>query len=92
MTGLNGNMKNALMFIRNKTDLRKRTRIHTVNDELKNICRIEHACQRCFVNFITNRISFLIAYPFLPEKPSLKCDIMNMGVLRKIDRVELRFL
>ncbi|MEP2170233.1 MAG: IS982 family transposase, partial [Polaribacter sp.] len=48
----------------------------SVNDVLKNTCQIEHSRHRSFDNFITNMISGLIAYSFLPKKPSIK--IPNM--------------
>jgi hypothetical protein len=35
-------MKNALMLIHDKIILRKRAIIETINDQLKNICQIEH--------------------------------------------------
>lgn len=34
--------------------LKKRAVIETLNDELKNICQIEHARHRSFANFIIN--------------------------------------
>jgi hypothetical protein len=42
------------------------------NDELKNICQIEHSRHRSFKNFVTNLIAGLIAYCFLPKKPAIK--------------------
>lgn len=71
-THIRNNMKNSLMTINDKILLRKRSLIETVNDELKNICQVEHSRHRSFENFITNMISGLIAYSFLPKKPSLK--------------------
>ncbi len=71
-THIRNNMKNSLMSINDKILLRKRSLIETVNDELKNICQVEHSRHRSFENFITNMISGLIAYSFLPKKPSLK--------------------
>jgi len=41
------------------------------NDFLKNICQIEHLRHRSIANFIVNIISGLVAYFFLPKKPSL---------------------
>ena len=60
------------MTIADKVLLRKRSIIETVNDELKNICQIEHSRHRSFGNFLTNLISGLIAYSFLAKKPSIK--------------------
>jgi hypothetical protein len=71
ITKLRKNMKNALMHTSDKIMLRKRALIETVNDELKNICQIEHTRHRSLENFLTNLISGLIAYSFLPKKPSI---------------------
>ncbi len=70
-------MKNALMHIHDKVLLKRRALIETVNDELKNICQIEHTKHRSFENFLSNLIAGLIAYLFLPEKPSLNIDIIK---------------
>jgi len=75
ITGLKRNMKNCLMSINDKILLRKRSIIETINDELKNICQIEHSRHRSFGNFLTNLISGLLAYSFLPKKPSIKYDV-----------------
>ena len=63
--------KKALDFM-DKVILRKRAIIETVNDVLKNTCQIEHSRHRSFDNFIANMISGLIAYSFLPKKPSIE--------------------
>lgn len=54
-----------------KIMLRKRSVIETVNDELKNICLLEHTRHRSFINFIVNMIAGLNAYDFLPKKSSI---------------------
>ncbi len=72
ITNIRNNMKNCLMTMSDKILLRKRSVIETVNDELKNICQIEHFRHRSFNNFLTNIISGLIAYSFLPKKPAIK--------------------
>lgn len=77
ITSIKNNMKNCLMTMSDKILLRKRSIIETVNDELKNICQIEHSRHRSFVNFLTNLISGLIAYSFLPKKPSIKFQTAN---------------
>ena len=64
-------MKNALMLMHDKIMLRKRALIETVNDELKNICQIEHTRHRSFDNFIINMLSALEAYSFFEKKPSI---------------------
>ncbi len=71
ITNIRNNMKNSLMTMNDKIMLRKRSVIETVNDELKNICQVEHSRHRCFANFIINIVAGLIAYSFLPKKPSI---------------------
>jgi len=53
---------------------RKRAIIESVNDLLKNSCQIEHSRHRSFENFIGNMLSAMVAYSFLPKKPSIKID------------------
>ena len=77
ITKIRKNMKNSLMHIHDKILLKKRALIESVNDELKNICQIEHTRHRSIENFLANLISGLIAYSFLPKKPSLNIDIIN---------------
>jgi hypothetical protein len=77
VTKLRKNMKNSLMHTHDKIILRKRSLIESVNDELKNICQIEHTRHRSVNNFLANLISGLIAYHFLPKKPALNLDIVN---------------
>ena len=67
------NTKNAkLMQFCDRILLRKRAVIESVNDFLKNICQIEHSRHRSCCNFITNLVSGLVAYSFLPKKPSIQ--------------------
>jgi hypothetical protein len=77
VTGIRNNMKNQLMSMFDKIMLRKRSIIETINDELKNICQIEHSRHRSFTNFLSNLISGLLAYSFLPKKPSIKYETME---------------
>ncbi|MEQ8520988.1 MAG: IS982 family transposase [Vicingaceae bacterium] len=81
ITSIRNNMKNVLMELKDKTLLRKRSVIETVNDELKNICQIEHSRHRSFENFITNLISGLIAYSFFPKKPAIKYEPVETNQL-----------
>ena len=67
VTSIRNNMKNSLMTMSEKLYLRKHSVIETVNDELKNICQVEHSRHRSFGNFLTNLISAIIAYHFLPK-------------------------
>lgn len=74
ITHIRNNMKNVLMEMKDKILLRKRSIIETINDELKNICSIEHSRHRSFENFIANLISGIIAYCFFPKKPAIKYE------------------
>ena len=69
------------MHIHDKILLKKRAIIETVNDELKNICQVEHSRHRSFENFLTNLLSGLIAYSFFPKKPSLNLDIIDKNAI-----------
>lgn len=73
---LRNNMKGE-MPLKDRIMLRKRAIIESVNDELKNICQIEHTRHRSFTNFLTNLIAGLLAYSFLPKKPSIRVDIIE---------------
>ena len=74
VTGIKRNMKGGLMSLEDRIYLRKRSLIESVNDELKNICQIEHSRHRSFHNFIGNVLSGLTAYSFFPKKPSLRYE------------------
>lgn len=81
VTGIRNNMKNCLMSMNDKIMLRKRSVIETVNDELKNICQVEHSRHRSFVNFIVNLIAGLAAYSFFPKKPSIRYETVKTNQL-----------
>lgn len=81
ITHIKNNMKNSLMTISDKILLRKRSIIETVNDELKNICQIEHSRHRSFTNFLSNIVAGLIAYSFLPKKPTIKYQTIKTNQL-----------
>jgi hypothetical protein len=51
--------------------LRKRALSETVNDQLKNICQIEHTRHRSVANFVVNPLAGLVAYTYQEKKPSL---------------------
>lgn len=74
VTGVKKNMKNFLMSMRDKILLRKRSVIETINDQLKNICQIEHSRHRSNVNFLVNLIAGIAAYCLFEKKPSIKFD------------------
>lgn len=66
------NMKEQNLSDTDKILLRKRSLIESVNDELKNICSIEHTRHRSLQGFLNNMVTAICAYQFLPKKPSLK--------------------
>ena len=55
--------------------------IETVNDELKNICQIDHTRHRSVNNFAANLLAGTIAYNLMPKKPSLNTDIIDKSRL-----------
>lgn len=67
--------KNKFIDFSDKLLLRKRAIIESVNDFLKNICQIEHSKHRFIDNFFVNLLSALVAYSFIPKKPSLKMSV-----------------
>jgi hypothetical protein len=67
-------MKNRLMSFYDRIMLRKRSVIETINDELKNICEVEHTRHRSMHNFVMNLISALAAYCFFEKKPAIGFD------------------
>ena len=74
VTSIRKNMKNKLMDLQEKLLLRKRSLIETVNDQLKNICQVEHTRHRSPANFLAHLIAGLTAYTKQTKKPSLRCD------------------
>ena len=60
------------MTMSDKIYLRKRSIIETINDQLKNICQVEHSRHRSVFNAFLNIIAALAAYSFQPKKPWLK--------------------
>ena len=82
ITSIRNNMKNSLMDMCDKINLRKRSVIETVNDELKNMCQVEHSRHRSIGNFFTNLIGGLIAYSFFPKKPSIVYNTINTSQLQ----------
>jgi hypothetical protein len=81
ITKLRKNMKNSLMHMSDKILLRKRALVETVCDELKNICQIEHTRHRSQEGFIINLLSGMIAYSYLPKKPSLNLEIIDRALV-----------
>jgi len=77
ITQVKRNMKKQALSNEEKLLLRKRSVIETVNDELKNICQIEHTRHRSISGFLLNIMGAIAAYSFFPKKPSIKRDIQE---------------
>jgi hypothetical protein len=65
-------MKNRLMPLLDRILLRERSVVETINDELKNICDIEHSRYKAVPNFIINLIAALGHTVFSTGNPPLK--------------------
>ena len=74
-------MKGHIMELQDKILLRKRAIIETINDELKNLCQIEHSRHRSINNFVINILGALAAYSFFPKKPSLNIQKVKSNQL-----------
>lgn len=81
ITKIKRKMKNRLMPLIDKLLLRKRALIETINDQLKNICQIEHSRHRSVKNFLVNTLGALIAYTFKEKKPSLNIRVKELEKL-----------
>ena len=81
ITKIKKNMKNKLMPILDKILLRKRAVSETVNDQLKNICQIEHTRHHSVANFAVNLQAALVAYTYQDKKPSLNLHPDDLATL-----------
>lgn len=88
ITAVRRNMKTKALSNEEKLLLRKRSVIETVNDELKNICQVEHTRHRSISGFLLNIMSAIAAYSFFPKKPSIKRDIeeTNPKLLKQLNQ------
>jgi hypothetical protein len=75
------NMKNRLVKLMDKILLRKRAVIESVNDQLKNLCQIEHSRHRSVYNFLVNLLAGLVAYTYQEKKPALDLDPKDLSAL-----------
>lgn len=75
------NMKNRLVKLIDKILLRKRALIESVNDQLKNICQIEHSRHRSVFNFLVNLLAGLVAYTYHEKKPTLDLRVKGLSAL-----------
>jgi hypothetical protein len=68
------NRRHRLLQLADKRLLRQRAIIETLDEQLQNICQIEHTCHRRPVTFLVNLVCGLIASCHSPKKPSLDLD------------------
>lgn len=71
ITPVRKKMKQLVITPFEKYILKHRSLIETVNDELKNLCQIEHTRHRSINNFLVNLMAGLIAYCLSPSKPKI---------------------
>jgi hypothetical protein len=64
------NRNNRLIPLLERILLRKRAIIVLVNDQLKNICQIQHTRHRSVWNCLVNLLRGLAAFTYHPVKPS----------------------
>ena len=81
ITKLRKNMRHRLLALSDKLLLRKRARIETIVDQLKNVCQIEHSRHRSPFNFLVHLMAGLIAYCRQPKKPSLDLNLPALLVV-----------
>jgi DDE family transposase len=74
ITKVRKNMRERLLAYQDKLLLRKRALIESINDQLKNICQIEHSRHRSPYNFVAHLLAGLAAYCHQPKKPSLHLE------------------
>jgi hypothetical protein len=75
VTQVRRNMKSVALSNEERVLLRKRSVIETVNDELKNLCQVEHTRHRSINGFLINLAAGIAAYSFFPKKPSIKTQV-----------------
>lgn len=81
ITKIKKNMKQRLLSVWDQLLLRKRALIETINDQLKNICQIEHSRHRSPANFLVNVVAALIAYTYKEKLPSLNLRVKELDKL-----------
>lgn len=84
ITSIKKNMKNRLLPIMDKLLLRKRSVIETINDQLKNMCDIEHTRHRSPINAFVNLVAGLIRYTYFEKKPSINFSQKDREMLNEL--------
>ena len=81
ITKLRKNMKLKLLNLMDKIFLRKRALIKTVNDQLKNVCQIEHSRHRSPINAFVHLIAGLVAFTWQEKRPALSWTAEEQEIL-----------
>jgi len=81
ITKLRKNMKPKLLNLVDKILLRKRALIETVNDQLKNVCQIEHSRHRSPINAFVHLIAGLVAFTWQEKRPALSWTAEEQEIL-----------
>ena len=84
ITKVRSNMKARHLDALDRILLRKRAIIKSVNDELKNICQLQHTRHRSVSGFLFNVMSVQAAYSFFPKKPSLNIQTETIHQLKRL--------
>ena len=74
VTNVRSNMKTRELSVWDKAMLSKRFIIETVNDQLKNICQLEHSRHRSWHGLLLTVLGALIAFSHKDKKPSITVD------------------
>jgi hypothetical protein len=80
ITKLRKNMRPVALPRADQLLLRKRAIIESINDQLKNICQIEHTRHRSPLNFVVHLLAGLVAYSHQPKKPSLVREVPALSM------------
>ena len=88
VTSVKKNMKNRLLEMVDKILLRKRSIIETVNDQLKNMCDIEHTRHRSHTNAMVNLIAGLIRYTYFEKKPTITFSTQESEFIQKLSQID----
>lgn len=74
ITNVRSNMKTKAISAWDRAILSKRFIIETVNDQLKNICQLEHSRHRSLHGLMLTVLGALIAYSHKTDKPSITIE------------------
>jgi len=77
ITNIKNGMKKVFLEPAKKYLLGKRFVVETIIDQLKNKLTMDHTRHRSPCNFLLNIVSALVAYQFLPKKPSVGFKALN---------------